>query len=211
METTDLTSRYTIPGVHSSIEPSDRLINFVWYYHVSDTELGDIMTDITGHQHRFTLPVGKMRPEVWDKQLAQARKVLPMPLADLVSRIRQPFVSSITSIGSPRASFFNGKLLLVGDALCQMQPNYGASTDQAALNALTLEKLIKEEITLSQWEERVMEYADLTRLKSTAFGSFYLNGYPTIFANMSRYLWMFVSQKLWRAWYGTAYPLPVAR
>ncbi len=169
------------------------------------------MTDTAGHRHRFTLPVGKMRPEIWAKQVAHGRQVLPAPVADLVSKIRQPFVSSITSVRSPRASYFDGKLLLVGDALCQMRPHFGASTDQAALHALKLEQLLKGEISLNQWEEQIMEYADLTRLKSTAFGSWFMNGYPTIVADLSRYLWMFVSQKLWRAWYGTAYPPPAAR
>jgi hypothetical protein len=44
-----------------------------------------------------------------------------------------------------------------------------------------------------------MEYADLTRLRSIAFGSFYMDGYSALIANVARYLWMFGTQKLWAA------------
>ena len=64
-------------------------------------------------------------------------------------------VTSVTSIASPRAVFFNGKLLLVGDALAQFRPHVGSSTNQAALDALLLEKVFKGEIGLDQWEEQV--------------------------------------------------------
>jgi hypothetical protein len=40
-------------------------------------------------------------------------------------------------------------------------------------------------------EEQVLEYADL---RSTAFGSFYMNGYPTLTAKVARYLWMLGTQ-----------------
>lgn len=51
---------------------------------------------------------------------------------------------------------------------CSSDPHVGCS---AALDALLLEKVLKV-------EEQVLEYADLTRLRSIAFGSFYMNGYP---------------------------------
>ena len=202
---------YIIPGDKGSIEPGDRHVNLVWYYHVNDSHLAEIMTDTSGHRHNFTLPIGKMRPEIWAEQCAHARKVLPAQLADLVSKIASPFVSTVTSIASTRASFFDGKLLLVGDALAQFRPHVGSSTNQAALNALLLEKVLKGEIGLNRWEEQVLEYADLTRLRSIAFGSFYMDGYPTLAANVARYLWMFGTQKLWRVWYGSAYPLADSR
>jgi hydroxymethylglutaryl-CoA reductase len=43
---------------------------------------------------------------------------------------------------------FDGKLLLVGDALAQFRPHVGSSTNQAALDALLLEKVLKGEMGL---------------------------------------------------------------
>jgi hypothetical protein len=158
----------------------------------------EIMTDTSGHRHNFTLPIGIMRPEVWVEQCAHACKVLPPQLADIVPKIASLFVSTVTSIASPRALFFDGKLILMGGVLAQFRPHVGSSTNQAALGALLLEKVLKGKVGLDQWEEQVLEYADLTRLRSIAFGSFYMNKYPTLTTNVARHLWMFGTQKLWR-------------
>jgi hypothetical protein len=47
---------YTISGENGSIEPGDRLMNVVWYCHVTQSHLADIMTDTSGHRHNFTPP-----------------------------------------------------------------------------------------------------------------------------------------------------------
>jgi 2-polyprenyl-6-methoxyphenol hydroxylase-like FAD-dependent oxidoreductase len=101
----------------------------------------------------------------------------------------------------------DGKLILVGDDLAQFRPHVGSSTNQAALDALLLEKVLEGKMGLDQWEERVLEYADLIRLRSIAFGSFYMNGHLTFTANVARYMWIFGTQELWRRWYGSAYPV----
>jgi hypothetical protein len=111
-------------------------------------------------------------------------------------------MSTVTKIASPRAVFFDGALLLIGDALAQFWPAVGSSTNQAALDALLV---LKGEMGLDQWEEQVMGYADLMRLRSIAFGSFYMGGYSTL---VGRYLWMSGTQRLRRLWYGSAYPFP---
>lgn len=61
-----------------------------------------------------------------------------------------PFASTATSIASPRAVFFDGALLLVGDALAQLQPHVGSSTNQAALDALLVERVLKGEMGFDQ-------------------------------------------------------------
>ena len=99
----------------------------------------------------------------------------------------------------------------MGDALAQFRTHVGSTTTtQAALDALLLEKVLKGKVRLDQWGERVLQYADLTRLRSIAFGNFYMNGHLTFTPNVVKYMWMFGTQKLWRRWYWSAYPFPGA-
>lgn len=101
------------------------------------------MADINGHRHRNTLPIGGVRDEIWFKQKALAREIPAPPFAELVSKTAQPFVATISETISLRASFLDGKVLVVGDALAGFRPHAALSTDQAALNALLLGKVMK--------------------------------------------------------------------
>jgi 2-polyprenyl-6-methoxyphenol hydroxylase-like FAD-dependent oxidoreductase len=129
------------------------------------------MTDIDGRMHRSTLPIGKMNPAVWEKQKILAAKSLPPPYVELITKTTQPFITLVTDIASPKASFFDGKLLLVGDALVPFRPHVACSTNQAALDALLLEKMLKGEIPLTEWERQALDYAELTRLRSITWGA----------------------------------------
>ncbi len=122
---------YMIPGPNGSLELGERLFNFVWYTNMPEhsQEFVDAMTEIDGYRHRATLPIGKMRLSVWAAQEARGREVLPAPFQELVGKIEQPFITAVSDIASPQASFFDGKLLLVGDALSLFRPNIGASTN----------------------------------------------------------------------------------
>ena len=77
---------YLIPGTNGSIQPGERLINFVWYYNFPEDspEFEELMTDVDGVRHRITLPPGKMQSSVWDKQTEVARTRMP---PQYVSRI----------------------------------------------------------------------------------------------------------------------------
>ena len=63
------------------------------------------MTDIEGHKHRITIPIGKIRPEVWSAQKKYAREILPAPIAELVekTKTKQPFVQCITDVFAAKA------------------------------------------------------------------------------------------------------------
>lgn len=96
---------YTIPGKKGSLQPGQRLFNYVWYCNYPDgsRECANLMTDIEGHKHRITMPMGKMRPEVWSAQKKYAREILPAPIAELVEKTKQPFVQCITDVFAPKA------------------------------------------------------------------------------------------------------------
>ncbi|KAK4504892.1 hypothetical protein PRZ48_002855 [Zasmidium cellare] len=180
---------YTIPGSKGSLEPGDREINFAWYFWPATLPLKTIMTDVDGHTHRTTIPKGKLHPSVWQSQITTARKILNPLLASLIAQTPAPFVSIVSSIASPRAAFFNNRLFLIGDALCQPQPNIGMGT---TLGAYTLTTLINTVIcpsngrvpldaqNVAEWEGKVLQECEVVSCNSVAFGSWYLNTWPKI-------------------------------
>ncbi len=143
---------YAIPGENGSLEPGERLINWVWYcnYPQDSTEYNELMTDSDGKTHRVTLPIGKMRKHILAEQRQYAQKVLPPQFAEIVCGTKQPFIQAITDVISPRNSFFDGKLLLIGDAVAGFRPHTAASTSQAAFDAQKLYELMNGEIGLGQ-------------------------------------------------------------
>ena len=165
-------------------------------------EFEDAMTDIDGHRHRNTLPIGKMKPEVWDRQRTWAKQHLPAPFIELINKTKQPFISCVFDIAMSRASYFEGKTLFVGDALVPFRPHVACSTNQAALDALLVEKLLKKQIDLAGWERQVMEYAHLTRLRSITWGSWYQVGYLSFAWSKAHLLCATYVAALRNYWYG---------
>ena len=80
----------------------------MWYcnYTEDSPEYVNLLTDIDGHKHRITMPMGKMRPEVWFAQKDYAKGLLPAPFAELVEKTAQPFVQCITDVSAPKAVHF---------------------------------------------------------------------------------------------------------
>jgi 2-polyprenyl-6-methoxyphenol hydroxylase-like FAD-dependent oxidoreductase len=162
---------YTIPAENGSLMPEDRQINFVWYDYPTPTHAStaDILTDTDGHTHRTTLPIGKMRPEAWARQVARAKDVMHPDLFTIVDKITQPFVTAISSVEYPHAKYFNDKLFFIGDALVQLQPNTGHGTAHAALEAMMLADVVEGKVTAAEWEEKVVEEAKVQRARSRNF------------------------------------------
>lgn len=121
---------YVIPGENGTLEAGKRLFNWVWYcnYAEGSEELDELMTDAHGRRHAITLPVGGMTKEVLAKQKAYAKDALPPQYAEAVEKTKQPFIQAITDNISPRNSFMDGKVVLVGDALAGFRPHTAAST-----------------------------------------------------------------------------------
>ena len=192
--------RYTIPGENGDLEEGNRLLNFVWYTNIPENsaELQEAMTDTAGRKHRNTLPIGKMQSHVWKQQKVKARQILPSAFAELVEKTTQPFISTISDIGVSQAVLNGGKILFVGDALMPFRPHVACSTNQAALNALLLEQLLKEEISLASWESQVLNYAHATRLRSITWGCWYQVGYLSFAASEARYLAVVLTQRIQR-------------
>lgn len=160
------------------------------------------MTDSSGKKHRHTVPVGKIQERVWEKQRALASQTLPAPFAELIHKTKEPFVTSIVDIDVCKPSFFDGKLLVVGDALCPFRPHVACSTNQAALDALLLEKMLSGSLSLAAWENQVMDYAHLTRLRSITWGSWYQYGYLAFIFSEAKFRLAGYMSRLRRYCYG---------
>ncbi|APA07764.1 hypothetical protein SS1G_00649 [Sclerotinia sclerotiorum 1980 UF-70] len=197
---------YTIPGEDGNLSPGHRQLNWVWYniHPENSQEYRDIMTDIDGHRHRTTLPIGKVTPQNWEKQKALALQILPAPFAEMVQKTTKPFISAIHDREIAKPSLFNGKLLFVGDALATFRPHVASSTNQAALDAQLLEQLMKGEITAAEWEDRVLAFANFTAVRSELWGAYYVFGVSTLVfvRTFLRYWKMVAVQAFWRRIYG---------
>ena len=122
-------SSYLMPGEHGSLDPGSRLVNWVWYTDcpADSSRYAENLTDISGHQHRNFVPLGKMRPSVWEAQLQLASTSLSAPMLEVVRKTTNPAISVIHDYASPRAVFMDGRVLLVGDALALFRPHAALS------------------------------------------------------------------------------------
>ncbi|MCJ1314544.1 hypothetical protein MMC25_008226 [Agyrium rufum] len=163
---------YTIPGKNGTLEVGQRLINFVWYcnYPEDSESYNELMTDSDGQKHRITLPAGKIRSEVWEKQKQFARDTLPPQFAEIVTDCQQPFIQAIGDVPPSENVFFGGKVLMIGDAFSGFRPHAAASTNQAALDSLLLGEKLEGKISLEEWKQKTFEYAAETQKHSVSIG-----------------------------------------
>ena len=169
-------SSYAIPGENGTLEAGERFINYVWYDNcpAGSKDFKENLTDAEGHTHRNTLPMGRLKPETWQKQKDYAAQVMTPCFLELVNKTTLPFVSTIRDRLSTQASFLDGKVLFVGEALTLMRPHTGMSFNHSAVNCLTLQKVLRGELTLGDWEREVLQWAEWNSLLATAVGSYYL-------------------------------------
>ena len=146
---------YPIPGLDGSVKKGERLFNLVWYRnYLEGNDLDDLMTDNTGQQREISLPPGA----VSDHHVAELRAVaearLPAPMANVVSKLEQPFLQVIYDIDVPRMAF--GRTCLVGDAAFVARPHAAAGTAKAAADGWALAQALSEKnnavSALKHWE-----------------------------------------------------------
>ena len=194
-------SRYHIPGTKGSIKEGERVLNFCWYSNRTPESLASLTTDTDGKQHHSTVPRGKVRQEAWAEQCDRGSSLLPGPYKEVMNKITEPFLQVIMDYCSPRASFHDGKVLLVGDARTLLRPHIAFSTNQAAFDCRGVEKLVKGEITAAEWEEEVVQFSQLHWRRSIWFGEWFQRPlYTSIFSGV-RY-WLAAASYAWgqRRW-----------
>lgn len=157
-----------MPAESGSFEPGSRLINFVWYYNLPEGSdaLTEVLTDIEGRFHANTVPAGRVHPDVWRKHLAAKLPAMAAPYATLLSTAAVAptgsdnggkgssagiFVTKVNDVLNEKAAFFDGHLVLVGDALAAFRPHLALATEQAARHCLDLARV---------WEQQGEEQED---------------------------------------------------
>ncbi|KAK7753867.1 hypothetical protein SLS62_004233 [Diatrype stigma] len=152
---------YIIPTDAGNFEPGKRLLNWVWYYNLAQdsAEMTDIFTDITGKLHHNTVPRGFVRPEIWEQCRGELLPRISGPFRELLQKTSNPFVTKIHDAICTTASFYDGKVVLVGDAFTTLRPHLGAATEQAAFHSNMLEEVYHGKKTPEEWSFGVRRFA----------------------------------------------------
>lgn len=164
---------YLIPGKNGTVEPGQRLVNFVYYTNFPEgsSELDEIMTDKNGTRRHITMPPGMMPPETWETQKRIAKEKLPPQFAEIVCKTQQPFVQAVTDVLSPTNEYLGGKVLLIGDALAGFRPHTVASTSQACLDAMLLADYFAGKLSREEWRRQTMGFARYIQKRGVDMGT----------------------------------------
>lgn len=163
---------YLIPGKNGTVEPGQRLVNFVYYANFPEgsPELAEIMTDKNGQRRHITMPPGMMSPDAWEKQKQIAMDRLPPQFAEIVCQTQQPFVQAVTDCLSRNNEYMDGKVILVGDALAGFRPHTVASTSQACFDAIILADYFAGKVTHDEWKKQTLGFARYIQKRGVDMG-----------------------------------------
>lgn len=153
---------YIIPSETGSVEPGRRLVNWVWYYPVPEgsVAMDTIFTDINGVLHNSTVPGDLLDPKVWSVQKRRYISDGTTPhLAEVVSQTRRPFVTKVGEVEASAASYFDGRLVLVGDAFATFRSHLGLASEQAARHCLQMDRVWSGEISQAARDREARLYA----------------------------------------------------
>ena len=125
-----------VPGVGNDQRPGHRRYYFIWYRPTEREKQAALFTDASGHSHGVSIPPPLIRPEFVAEMKAAARSNLSPVLADIVTRVNQPLLQSISDMEAPRLVF--GRIVLLGDSAFVARPHVVAGTTKAALDAAEL-------------------------------------------------------------------------
>lgn len=171
-ELTPTAISYLIPTETGHVEPGKRLLNWVWYFVVPDgsPEMASIFTDVDGTLHPYTVPQGLVNPKLWADQVARYRSQMIAPLAEVVSKTPRPFVTKVGEAQVRQASFFDGRLVLVGDGFTAFRSHMGMASEQAARHCWQMDRVWRGEITQKQRDLEATIYAEKFILMNRLIG-----------------------------------------
>jgi 2-polyprenyl-6-methoxyphenol hydroxylase-like FAD-dependent oxidoreductase len=192
---------YIIPTESGQVEPGQRLLNWVWYYKVADgsTELEAIFTDKNGKIRPNTVPVGLVDPDLWASQKARYVDKMTGPLAEIVSRTPQPFVTKVREAECEASSFYDGHVVLVGDAFAAFRSHMGLASEQAARHCIQMGMLWKGEISQRERDQMATDYAKKYLLLNKIIGLGGLGMVLQVLKLASAYMWLLIGQSVRQA------------
>uniref|UniRef100_UPI00373FDD48 FAD binding domain-containing protein n=1 Tax=Halopelagius inordinatus TaxID=553467 RepID=UPI00373FDD48 len=153
---------YFIPGDDGGTAPGTRRLNWVWYDSLERRDRTAVFTDAGGTERTVTVPPGRLRESVLDRQLDRAESELPPVFTTLVTETTDPFVQAIYDLTVPRMTV--GRVCLLGDAAFVARPHTAAGTAKAAGDAVELRRELDRRETLgsalSAWDDARTEYGN---------------------------------------------------
>jgi hypothetical protein len=187
---------YTIPTETGHVEPGERLLNWVWYFSVTDgsPEMDDIFTDTNGKMHTSTLPQGLVKPDLWTRQKDRYLEQMIPPFAEIIDKTPQPFISKVTDLDGTDhpSSFFDGRLVLVGDAYNAFRSHLGMASEQAARHCWQMDRVWRGEITQEERDREATLYAKRFILLNRFIGLMGMELWLQLFRTVVSYIWLMV-------------------
>lgn len=152
---------YTVPGYQLDEPSKGILLNWGWYQRKTPDELVDLMTDVAGKKHSFSLLPGSMQEHIAAEIRAKAQKELSPQFAEAVAKTKAPFVQVITDAYAPQRVFWDGKILLIGDASGGQRPHTASAVGQACLHADMLRQHLQGCMSLDIWSRETQAVSKL--------------------------------------------------
>lgn len=157
-----------------------------------------IFTDVNGRVHSNTIPQGLVDPKLWKDQIMQYKDQMTGPIAEIVSATPRVFVTKVSDSQCSQSAFFDGRLVLVGDAYTAFRSHMGMATEQAARHCWQMDRVWRGEIAQEQRDAEARFYAKKFVLMNRLIG---LGGMERIAAVMQvllSFAWLLVCQRLGR-------------
>jgi len=192
---------YIIPTDEGGFGAGERLLNWVWYYNVAEgsEEMASLFTGTDGKVHQNTVPSGLVRLEAWKRQQAAFISQMTPPMAELISKTGSPFVTKVNEVLCSQGSYYDGHLVLVGDALATIRPHTALATDQAARHSLSLGKVWRGEMTLDTWNREATVYGKRMVLLGRVVGLLGQGTFLIVLKSLLVYIWFLVKSRLGKA------------
>lgn len=169
---------YPVPGADGSTDRGDRRVNLVWYENVPEgAELDDLLLDSDGRQREGSLPPGKLRAEIRERQNRIAEETLPEPLTRYVKTLEDLYIQCIFDLKVPRMVF--DRICILGDGAFFVRPHMAAGTSKAAADGFTLAEALSthDQLTdaLREWEASQLELGERLVDMARQRGNRYMN------------------------------------
>jgi 2,6-dihydroxypyridine 3-monooxygenase len=128
---------YPIPTTGNEVHVTGRRVNFTWYRNVpAGADYDELMTDRTGIPRPISVPAGLVQDRHVERLRADAARLLPGPIAELVIAARDPFITAI--VDADCQALRAGRVCLIGDAAITARPHAAAGSAKAAADAWDL-------------------------------------------------------------------------
>ncbi len=153
---------YFVPGQDGSTEAGNRIFNWAAYIPLPDAELPEFMVDREGRSHSGSIPPGKMRREEEDRLKRLMRDNLPAYYGEIVAKTQDTYVQLIYT--ARLASYYQGRIALIGDAGMVAQPFTGSGVFKGHNNVKDLLQVLNAcetmEEALQRWGKEQVRIGD---------------------------------------------------